>query len=103
MTDKTPTKRALTLRLRAARVLHNDLPDRVRTAYGETPGRLANIPTDDPNTVDAAASARAFLVQNGFLTQHDLDALPIDEAIANAQQRARHDHGHPAPTRSRDR
>jgi hypothetical protein len=89
MSQKQSTKRALMLRLRAARALEKTLPDQVHRAYGDAPSVLADLPSDDPHLAAVSASARASLLKQGYLTEEDLDTLSVDEAIATAQQRLR--------------
>jgi len=89
MADKQPTKRTLLLRLRAARAMEKGLPDQVRRAYGDAPSVLADLSSDDPHLAAVRENARASLLKQGFLTDEDLDTLPVDEAIATAQQRLR--------------
>ena len=89
MADKQPTKRTLLLRLRAARAMEKGLPDQVRRAYGDAPSVLADLPSDDPHLATVRENARSSLLKQGYLTEEDLDTLPVDEAIATAQQRLR--------------
>ena len=89
MAEKQPTKRTLLLRLRAARAMEKGLPDQVRRAYGDAPSVLADLPSDDPHLAAVRDNARASLLKNGYLTEEDLDTLPVDEAIDIAQQRWR--------------
>lgn len=89
MADKQPTKRTLLLRLRAARAMEKGLPDQVRRAYGDAPSVLADLSGDDPHLATVRENARASLLKQGYLTEEDLDTLPVDEAIATAQQRLR--------------
>jgi hypothetical protein len=89
MADKQPTKRTLLLRLRAARAMEKGLPDQIRRAYGDAPSVLADLPSDDPHLTTVRENARSSLLKQGYLTEEDLDTLPVDEAIATAQQRLR--------------
>ena len=89
MADKQPTKRTLLLRQRAARVMEKDLPDQVRRAYGDAPSVLVDLPSNDPHLAVVRENARASLLKQGYLTEEELDTLPVDEAIAMAQQRLR--------------
>ena len=89
MADKQPTKRTLLLRLRAARAMEKGLPDQVRRAYGDAPSVLADLSDDDPHLATVRENARTSLLKQGYLTEEDLDTLPVDEAIATAQQRLR--------------
>lgn len=89
MAEKRPTKRTLLLRLRAARAMEKGLPDQIRRAYGDAPSVLADLPSDDPHLVAVSENARASLLKQGFLTEEDLETLPVDEAIAMARQRLR--------------
>jgi hypothetical protein len=89
MADKQPTKRTLLLRLRAARAMEKGLPDQVRRAYGDAPSVLADLSDDDPHLATVRENARSSLLKQGYLTEEDLDTLPVDEAIATAQQRLR--------------
>ena len=89
MSEKQSTKRAIMLRLRAARAMEKGLPDQVRRAYGDAPSVLADLPSDDPHLASVSENARASLLKQGYLTEEDLDTLPVDEAIAMALQRLR--------------
>jgi hypothetical protein len=89
MEEKQPTKRTLLLRLRAARAMEKGLPDQVRRAYGDPPSVLADLPSDDPDLAAVRENARSSLLKQGYLTEEDLDTLPVDEGIALAQQRLR--------------
>ena len=89
MAEKQPTKRALLLRQRAARAMEKGLPDQVRRAYADAPSVLADLPSDDPHLAALRENARASLLNQGYLTEEDLDTLPVDEAIEVAQQRLR--------------
>ncbi len=89
MVEKQPTKRALLLRQRAARAMEKGLPDQVRRAYGDAPSVLADLPSDDPHLATLRENARASLLNQGYLTEEELDTLPVDEAIDAAQQRLR--------------
>jgi hypothetical protein len=89
MEEKQPTKRTLLLRLRAARAIEKGLPDQVRRAYGDPPSVLADLSSDDPHLAAVRENARSSLLKQGYLTDEDLDTLPVDEAIATAQQRLR--------------
>ena len=89
MADKQPTKRTLLLRQRAARAMEKGLPEQVRRAYGDAPSVLADLSRDDPHLTVVRENARASLLKQGYLTEEDLDTLPVDEAIATAQQRLR--------------
>src|SRR5215216_7693774 len=89
MAEKQPTKRTLMLRLRAARAMEKGLPDQIRRAYGDAPSVLAELPGDDPHLATVRENARASLLKQGYLTEEDLDTLPVDEAIDVAQQRLR--------------
>ena len=81
MAEKQPTKRTLLLRLRAVRAMEKGLPDQVRRAYGDAPSVLADLPSDDPHLAAVRENARASLLKQGYLTEEDLDTLPVDEAI----------------------
>jgi hypothetical protein len=89
MAEKQPTKRAVMLRLRAARAMEQGLPNQVRRAYGDAPSVLADLSSDDPYLAAVRENARASLLKQGYLTEEDLDTLPVEEAIATAQQRLR--------------
>jgi len=89
MAEKQPTKRALLLRQRAARAMEKGLPDQVRRAYGDAPSVLADLPSDDPHLATLRENARASLLNQGYLTEEELDTLPVDEAIDAAQRRLR--------------
>src|SRR5215216_3405373 len=89
MAEKQPTKRTLLLRLRAMRAMEKGLPEQVRRAYGDTPSVLTELPSDDPHLETVRENARASLLKQGYLTEEDLDTLPVDEAIDVAQQRLR--------------
>jgi hypothetical protein len=89
MAEKQPTKRAVMLRLRAARSMERSLPDQIRRAYGDAPSVLADLSSDDPHLATVRENARASLLRQGYLTEEDLDTLAIDEAIATARQRLR--------------
>jgi hypothetical protein len=89
MAEKQPTKRTLLLRLRAMRAMEKGLPDQVRRAYGEAPGVLTELPSDDPHLDTVRENARASLLKQGYLTEEELDTLPVGEAIDIAQQRLR--------------
>jgi hypothetical protein len=89
MAEKQPTKRALLLRQRAARAMEKGLPDQIRRAYGDAPSVLADLPSDDPHLAALRENARVSLLNQGYLTEEELDTLPVDEAIEAAQQRLR--------------
>jgi hypothetical protein len=89
MAEKQLTKRTLLLRLRAARAMEKGLPDQIRRAYGDAPGVLADLPSDDPHLAAVRDNARVSLLKQGYLTEEDLDTLSVDEAIATARQRLR--------------
>jgi hypothetical protein len=89
MAEKQPTKLTLLLRLRAARAMEKGLPEQVRRAYGDAPSVLTDLPSDDPHLATVRENARASLLKQGYLTEEDLDTLPVDEAIAMARQRLR--------------
>jgi hypothetical protein len=89
MADKQPTKRTLMLRLRAARAMEKGLSDQIRRAYGDAPSVLADLADDDPHLVAVRKNARASLLKQGYLTEEDLDTLPVEEAIATARERLR--------------
>jgi hypothetical protein len=89
MADKQPTKRTLLLRQRATRAMEKGLPDQVRRAYGDAPTVLADLPSDDPHLAAVRENARSSLLKQGYLTEEELDTLPVDEAIAMARQRLR--------------
>jgi len=89
MAEKQPSKRTLMLRLRAARAMEKGLPDQIRRAYGDAPSVLADLPSDDPHLTTVRENARVSLLKQGYLSDEDLDTLPVDEAIAMAQQRVR--------------
>ena len=89
MTEKQPTKRALQLRLRTARAMEKSLPERVRRAYGDPPAILADLPSDDPHLAEVQAQARASLLNQGYLTEEEIDTLPASEALEAAQHRLR--------------
>ena len=69
--------------------MEKGLPDQVRRAYGDAPSVLADLSSDDPHLATVRENARASLLKQGYLTEEDLDTLPVDEAIATAQQRLR--------------
>src|SRR5215212_7480651 len=81
MADKQQTKRTLLLRLRAMRAMEKGLPDQVRRAYGDAPSVLADLPSDDPHLATVRENARASLLKQAYLTEEDLDTLPVEEAI----------------------
>jgi len=89
MAEKQPTKRTLLLRLRAMRAMEKGLPDQVRRAYGDAPSILSDLPNDDPHLATVRENARASLLKQSYLTEEELDTLPVDEAIDIAQQRLR--------------
>ena len=89
MAEKQPTQRALLLRQRAARAMEKGLPDQIRRAYGDAPSVLADLPSDDPHLAALRENARASLLNQGYLTEEELDTLPVDEAIEAARQRLR--------------
>jgi hypothetical protein len=89
MAEKQPTKRTLMLRLRAARAVEKGLPDQIRRAYGDAPSVLADLPSDDPHLTTVRENARVSLLKQGYLTEEDLDTMPVEEAIATALQRLR--------------
>lgn len=89
MAEKQPTKRTLLLRLRAMRAMEKGLPDQVRRAYGDAPSVLTDLPSDDPHLATVRENARASLLKQGYLTEEELDTLPVDEAIDVVQQRLR--------------
>jgi len=89
MADRQLTKRSLLLRQRAARAMEKSLPDQVRRAYGDAPGLLADLASDDPHLVTVRENARAWLLKQGYLTEEELDTLPVEEAIVTAQERLR--------------
>jgi hypothetical protein len=89
MAEKQPTKRTLMLRLRAARAMEKGLPDQIRRAYGDAPSVLADLPSDDPHLATVRENARVSLLKQGYLSEEDLDMLPVEEAIATALQRLR--------------
>ena len=89
MSDRAPTKRELLLRQRATRVQEKTLPDQVRAAYGRVPIELSDLASDDPQLAQIRESARASLVKQDWLTEEELDTLPVDEAIDVAVQRIR--------------
>jgi hypothetical protein len=69
--------------------MEKSLPDQIRRAYGDAPSALAGLPGDDPHLATVRENARASLLKQGYLTEEDLDTLPVDEAIATARQRLR--------------
>ena len=87
MTSTTPTKRALQLRLQAARMQERTLPDHVRRAYGELPEQPASRRGNEPSPDEIRQGARASLIERGHLTAKELDTIPVDEAIRVALQR----------------
>ena len=89
MAEKQLTKRTLLLRLRAARAMEKGLPDQIRRAYGDAPSILSDLPNDDPHLATVRENARASLLKQSYLTEEELDTLPVDEAIDIAQQRLR--------------
>jgi hypothetical protein len=89
MSEKQPTKRALMLRLRAARAMEKGLPDQVRRAYGDAPMVLADLAGDDPHLATVRENARATLLKQGYLSEEELDTLAADDAVKTAQQRLR--------------
>jgi hypothetical protein len=89
MAEKQPTKRAVMLRLRAARGMEKSLPDQIRRAYGDAPSVLADLPSDDPHLAAVRENARASLLKQEYLTEEELDTLPVEEAIATALQQLR--------------
>ena len=89
MAEKQLTKRTLLLRLRAARAMEKGLPDQIRRAYGDAPTVLTDLSEDDPHLATVRENARASILKQGYLTEEDLDTLPVDEATAIALQRLR--------------
>jgi hypothetical protein len=89
MAEKQLTKRTLLLRLRAARAMERGLPEQIRRAYGDAPGVLADLPSDDPHLAAVRDNARASLLKQRYLTEEDLDTLPVEEATDIALQRLR--------------
>jgi hypothetical protein len=89
MSTTTPSKRAIRLRIQAARVQERSLPDHVRRAYGETPDQSAGGTKEEPSPAEQRESARASLVERGHLTVEELDTLTVDDAITLALQRQR--------------
>ena len=69
--------------------MEKGLPDQARRAYGDPPSVLADLPSDDPHLTTVRENARSSLLKQGYLTEEDLDTLPLDEAITTAQQRLR--------------
>src|SRR5829696_10295288 len=89
MADKQQTKRTLLLRQRAARAMEKGLPDQIRRAYGDAPSVLADLSSDDPHLATVRENARVSLLKQGYLSEEDLDTLPVEEAIATALKRLR--------------
>ena len=75
------------LRKSAARKMARHLPAIVREAYGLPPAVLAHLPPDDPLRVEAHASARRIVTNEGWLTEGELAALPVGEAVALVRAR----------------
>ena len=69
--------------------MEKGLPNQVRRAYGDAPSVFADLPSDDPDLATICENARASLLKQGYLTEEDLDTLPVDEAITTAQHRLR--------------
>ena len=69
--------------------MEKSLPDQVRRAYGDAPSVLTDLSSDDPHLATVRENARASLLKQGYLTEEELDTLPVDEAIATARQRLR--------------
>ena len=69
--------------------MEKGLPDQIRRAYGDAPSVLADLSSDDPHLAAVRENARASLLNQGYLTEEELDTLPVDEAIEAAQQRLR--------------
>lgn len=61
--------------------------DQVRIAYGAVPAILEELPLDHPVRTAIRDRARALLVEWGYLTAEELDALPVKDAIAAIQRR----------------
>jgi hypothetical protein len=87
VSSNTLTKKALRLRLQAARVGERTLPDQVRRAYGTTPDQQADLPADDPLVVGEREKAQASLVNRGLLTNGELATLSVDDAAKVAAER----------------
>ncbi len=77
------------LRKQLARDLLRIVPRQVRVAYGSPPHLLQGLAADDPLAVAARAAARASLVGRGWLTENELDTLPLEAAEALAMHRLR--------------
>jgi hypothetical protein len=69
--------------------MEKGLPDQVRRAYGDAPSVLADLPSDDPHLQAVRENARASLLKQGYLSEEELDTLPVEEAVKAAQQRLR--------------
>lgn len=87
MSSTTLNKKALRLRLQAARVAERTLSDQVRRAFGTTPDQAADPPADDPLVVGERERAQASLVNRGLLTHEELATLSVDDAASMASQR----------------
>lgn len=87
MSSTTLTRKALRLRLQAARVVERTLPDQIRRAYGKMPDQLADLPVDDPLLVGTRERAQSSLVNRGLLTHVELATLSVDDAASVATQR----------------
>lgn len=88
MATTRPTS-AVQLRKQLARDLLRIVPRQVRVAYGSPPRLLRGMATDDPLALAARAAARASLIGRGWLTEEELDTLPLDQAERLAMQRLR--------------
>lgn len=88
MANTRPTT-AVTLRKQLARDLLRIVPRQVRVAYGAPPHLLRGLAADNPLSVAARAAARASLIGRGWLTEEDLDTLPVEQAERVALQRLR--------------
>lgn len=80
---------AVRLRKQLARDLLRIVPRQVRVAYGAPPHLLRGLATDDPLALAARAAARASLIGRGWLTESELDTLPLEQAERLAMQRLR--------------
>jgi hypothetical protein len=89
VSSTTLTKKALRLRLQAARVGERTLVEQVRRAYGTLPEQAAELPADDPLVVGEREKAQASLVNRGLLSHEELATLTAGDATSIASQRLR--------------